>query len=439
MALYRRAFEERIPAIERAVREMPGDISETVPGLTKERLLRFFKRFAVLLGRLDKKGAKHPQFLWVDGLLASDGVLSQTDAAIASIANGAAYFAQNHLSPLLRYSDALEKAIGADPDEIKTLAGSVAADMAIAVSQTDDLRQKGESNVNALQALEQSARELLRSFSAIVDQAKADAERAGAARRSVEQMVNPDGRNKTSLEALARRARERIAEIDAIFSSAGDQLKTAEQASLAASAQKADADTILDILRELRKEAEQVLNLSSQAGLAASYKTESQRLEKRSTVFTIILYSSAIVTILLAAFYVLPELNKALTSTNNVGIWESLSFTILRASVLAPLIYVIYFTTKRISSLEILRMDYAEKAAASLAYSGYREQVDSDEDLLRQLKGSLLIKFAEHPERLLRVEETSTAARIKTAGFEAETLVGTKPAPANGATQGAES
>ena len=85
MQIYRPAFIEKLPAIEASIEAMPGNLAEVVPGLTKKRLVRFFRRFSVLLGRLDKSGAKHPQYLWNDGVLAPASLLPQVDAAIGNM------------------------------------------------------------------------------------------------------------------------------------------------------------------------------------------------------------------------------------------------------------------------------------------------------------------------------------------------------------------
>jgi hypothetical protein len=237
-------------------------------------------------------------------------------------------------------------------------------------------------------------------------------------------MVNPDGRNRNSLESLARRARERISEIDNATTVSIEQREKIGTLISEIEKEREKIATLEQEISTIKTTAEQILNLSSQAGLAASYKTESDVLEKRAKNFTCVLYGATALTLGIALCYVLPEISKLVTNqTDQVDGWEAFSLTLLRLSALAPLVYLIYFTTKRVSQLETLRMDYAEKAAASLAYSGYRDQMDVDEELLRQLKGSLLIKFAEHPERLLRTKETTTSARAKTANFEAETRV----------------
>ena len=75
----------------------------------------------------------------------------------------------------------------------------------------------------------------------------------------------------------------------------------------------------------------------------------------------------------------------------------------------------------------MLRMDYAEKVAASLAYSGYREEMEQDADLLRQLKAGLLVKFSNEPERLLSSHHSRTKASVRTHGFEVETETSSGP------------
>jgi len=419
-------FSTRLPAVNQAISEMPGSLEQYVPGLTKERLKRFFNRFAVLVGRIEKRGAKHPQYLAAQGQPLQQLLISLLDTAVSHMSSGAATFAQNSLPQLAEIQDALEKAVGTDATEIKNLSSSVAADLSNAVAASDELLRKVAENADGAKAGAQQVSVTATTLKETAERASTDAERIAEIRRALDLLMSPDGRNKTSLENLARRARERITEVDSIRQQAATALSDASSAASEAKINLGTAIEILQHLRQLRTEAEEVLNLSSQAGLAASYKHESKVLETRSWIFTGILYSAAIAALLIAAFWVLPEIQTAVnTAKAGTSFWQAISLTLLRASVLAPLVYLMYFTTKRVSALETLRMDYAEKAAASLAYSGYRDQMTSDDDLLKQLKGSLLIKFAEHPERLLRPGSTSTSAKVKTAGFEAETSVNT--------------
>lgn len=428
MTAYRRQFDERMPAIEQAINQMPGDIDEIVPGMTRVRLKRFFQRFSVQLGRLDRNGAKHPQHLVIDGQIAPQMLIANIDNVIAHLNASASTFSQNSFYLFVRLQEALDRAVGTDTEQIKLLASSVAADLSLAVSKTDELTAQAQESTEKLSESEESGRKSGERINELIEQVRLDAEKTAKARVSVEQLINPDGRIKSSLESLARRARERISEIDIAATKSADQRKEIDGLISEIIANRDKVNILEQEISKIKSTAEQVLNLSSQAGLAASYKSESDTLGSKANTFTYVLYGATALTLVVALFYVLPEISKLVTSqTDSIDGWEAFSLTLLRLSALAPLVYLIYFTTKRVSHLETLRMDYAEKAAASLAYSGYRDQMNGDDDLLQQLKGSLLIKFAEHPERLLRVGDTTTKAKVRAHGFEMETIVDSKP------------
>jgi hypothetical protein len=420
---FRSEFRERLAQLNNAIDAMPGDISANVPGMTRARLKRFFQRFDVLLGRLDRQGAKHPQYLYFSGMSLPEYINIIVDQSLSHMPSGSGTFFSNNFQQLLAVQDQLEKAVGTDIDELRKISLTTSADLASSVEQSDSyldlLREASKSaQIERDRASEESKR-----IVSILKDAETMLDRIKDVRGTVEALTNPDGRNRTSLEALARRARERMSDIDA------DRAKV-ESALSQATADVASTKEAMEFVKNsvhaldlTRVEAEKVLGLSSQAGLAASYKKEADRLQKISLYFTVGLYFVSLVTLLFATLYVLPELTKAIAGGAEDDLSRALSLTFLRSLALGPLVYVIYFTSNRINVLEMLRMDYAEKAAASLSYSGYREQMTADEDLLHQLKASLLSKFHDHPERLLRGNSTSTSSTVVAQGFTAESRV----------------
>jgi hypothetical protein len=433
---YRAEFKDRVGAIQQAIDDMPGNLDALVPGLTPAKLKRFFQRFDVLLGRLDKQGAKHPQFLYYGGGPLPAHLNTLVDQSIAHMPSGAATFVTNNFTQLTDMQDRLERAVGTDVDELKRIASTTSTDLHESVRISDDLldkiREISASADASFKAMKAQSGELLE----VVAEAKKGNAEIQQRRSAASQAVNPAG--KMSLDTLGRKAREKFDEINGVKSKIDDMYAES-------SANYEGLNLLIQGLENrskkvdsLREEAESVLQLSSQAGLAASYRQEAIRLSKMSAVFTGVLYVSAIATLVIAAFYVLPELNEALKgATEGVTFVEALGMTFLRALVLGPLIYVLFFTTKRISSIEMLRMDYAEKAAASLSYSGYKDEMAVDADLLRQLKASLISKFQDHPERLLRLNATTTIAKVQAAGFSAETRVEASP-NAGGSLQNSE-
>ena len=424
MTGFQERFEDRLPSLESAIKDMPGTVEDIIPGLTKERIIRLFRRVSVLLGKIDSNKVKHPQYLWMNGALAPESVIGLVDKILSNSAAGASAFVQNSLYGFLNAYDTIERAVGTDTAEIKKLLSSVNSDLSIAVARTDELSSEAKGNLKELQEAHAAAMAAHDTINQLLDATRADAAKADEARRVIQSLTNPDGRSKASLETLAKRARDRIAEIEDIFTAAGKELENAAEKSREAAQLKNAADAVMNELNEKKTEAENILNLSSQAGLAASYQKESMRLEYRHLAYSCIIYLTSIAAFLVAICYVIPSLGEALEKVGQEGhhldFWQALSFTLLRASVLAPLVYVIYFTQKTIASVELLRMDYAEKAAASLAYSGYKEQMEVDPDLLKQLKSSLLQKFSEHPERLLNKDRRRSRAKLRFSQFEAE-------------------
>lgn len=414
MTNYRKSFEEHLPAIEQAIKQMPGDIDDIVPGMTRARLQRFFQRFSIQLGRIDKRGAKHPQHLMIDNQIAPTLLLNSIDNAINHLNAGAATFVQHSFSLFVRIQSALDQAVGTDVEQTKKLASSVAADLTQAVVKSDELIAKANQSAKTLDELGKGGQKSKEGIDELIEKIDSDAARITKIRASLEEMTNPDGRRSTSLETLARKAKKLIGEIDKAKEEMGNKAIEINKLLESATDSESGITQINEDILKTKLEAEKILNLSSQAGLAASYKQESDRLKDNASYYTYILYGVTILTLLIAVCYVLPAVSSLITNENKVDGWQAFSLTLLRVSTLAPLVYALFFTTKRISQLEVLRMDYAEKAAASLAYSGYREQMENDTDLLQKLKESLLIKFSEHPERLLNKEKVTSKLKIET-------------------------
>lgn len=142
MTAFRKAFDSRLPGINAAIDAMPGTLEQTVPGLSKAKLKRFFQRFSLLLGRLDKNGPRHSQYLQYGGQTVPEYLNTLVDQAVNYMASGAATFAQNSLHNLVTLQDALQKAVGTDVDQLKSLSSTVAADLGSSVQQSDELLER---------------------------------------------------------------------------------------------------------------------------------------------------------------------------------------------------------------------------------------------------------------------------------------------------------
>lgn len=416
---FREKYGEKLPSLLAAVDNMPGNIADLVPNASKDDLRRFFRQIDPLLGRLDK-GARRPLDLFVDGQYAPSYLMTTIDHALNQMPSGAATLMQNSFPVLVRIKEALHRGVGTDADEIKRLSSSVAADLGAAVERSDQLSSTAHKNADLIADLGDQAASKLNEISKSLEQSQAAAASSSKVAADLRALVNPDGRNRNSLENQARRARELVTEItDAKnqLNVAMDDAKTVGQALINI---KAEASQTLNDAQKVEVEAQKILNLSSQAGLAASFRVESNRLSNYVNYYTAGLYLTGVIVSAIAIFYIIPALNEAIMSKNAENWGKISTILLIRTAAVAPFIFLIYFTTKRISQLELLRMDYTEKAVASLAFSGYKDQMDDDDGLIKQLMGSLLIKFSEHPERLLRQGTSRTTAKVKSPGFEVE-------------------
>jgi hypothetical protein len=107
--------------------------------------------------------------------------------------------------------------------------------------------------------------------------------------------------------------------------------------------------------------------------------------------------------IIYAAVFILPIVSKILSvsGATDLAIKENALLLLVRFLIVTPAIWALIFTNKRYVTLEALQMDYAAKASTALAYSGYRDEMGDDMDLSKRLKDGLLMRFLEHPSRLL--------------------------------------
>jgi hypothetical protein len=422
---YRKQFDERLPQINAAIDSMSGSLESILPGFSKLRLKRFFQRFSLLFGRLDKNGARQGQFLAYPQTNVPDFIIANIDNAMNQMSGGASTFATNIFVTFVDLQEKLERAVGLDAATLSQISLAAAKDLSAVVSQADELLESSKIANMKIESLVSATAAQQASVHLSQQSTKADVDSIATFRAKVEQLLSKDGRQRASLESLVKRVQAHDVEVQQLRDSV-DGKRVEIEAILAQSQEKMNAISGLQIsLADSDEKAKLVLGLSAQAGLARSYLTESRKLETRANWFTAALYASVAITILLAACYVLPSLEKAINGP--VGQESKLLVTLLRASILSPLVYVLYFTVKQISSLETLRMDYAEKAAASLAYSGYRDEMSADVSLLERLRGSLLLKFAEHPERLLRKSETRETISVTSPGFSATSSSGKAP------------
>jgi len=418
LAGFQSRFDEAAAEAKRVFSANSGDVRAIVPGMWASEFYRLLNGISDLLKKVDARSIQHPEYLAHTNGSIPEYAVSLITTVPSTFDAGAANFVQTNLSGLVFCEDRLAKAIGKHHHKVREVKDQYVRELQQISSDAAEYLEASRKAAEDVGGFLQDAKSASEQISEAQAETAAALSEVQKIRNLVTKLASGDGRGK-SLEALKRRAEGKLETIDDVLAKS----ITAKEAVETTGTQLANSgkaiEALLNRLDAVEKKAQDILSLSNQAGLAASYLRESGDLKKKSYLFTGILYATAIVAVLIAAFYVLPSLERTIADGKIVLDSKAFYVTLLRATVLAPLVYVLYFTTKQISSLETLRMDYAEKAAASLAYSGYKDEMSVDPDLLDQLRGSLLLRFAEHPERLLRKTPSKEALKIKLPGFSA--------------------
>lgn len=427
MPSFQPRFDEPAAEARRLVVNRGSEIREVIPGFYGTDFDRLTTSISNLLEKVDKEHVDHPEYLAHSSGNIAEYAIQVIQGVPASLETGASHFVQTTLPTIILCEERLVRAVGSYYFQVREVKDRYVKEIQKLAAESLDYREDAREAKEETEEVRRKAAEVFTSLEKMQNDTGAAALRVSEVRSLVTKLASGDGRGK-SLEALKRAAESKAEAIETVLKKATSASDRAERSVTGLEEAVAKFETAQSDVETIKRQAEAVLSLSNQAGLAGSYLKESRKLALKSYIFTGILYATSITTALIAAFYVLPSLEHSIYANGGSLAQRAIPVTLLRATVLAPLVYVLYFTTRQISALETLRMDYAEKAAASLAYSGYKDEMSEDTSLLDRLRGSLLLKFAEHPERLLRKRPGQDTIEVRAPGFKATSASAESPA-----------
>lgn len=418
MSNFHTRFDAATPEARRLFVENSSVIRETIANFYGRDFDRLSRAISKLLEKVDKGSVDHPEFLANATGNIAEYAVQLMEGVPGSLASGVPHFLQTTLPAIVQCEERLVRAVGHYYFKVRDLKDVQVKEIQKLAVESEEFRHQASRERDEISKHLKSLKAEIGAISSMKTEAETDAKRVSDIREQAIKLASGDGRGK-SLEALKRQAEGKLESIDDVLAKANTARAKVEDAEVhLARWNEAFGEADKD-LTATRAKAELVLGLSSQAGLANSYLNESRKLSIKSYIYSAILYLTSISAAIIAALYVLPELQDSLKSTDALTVEKAIPFALLRATILASLVYILYFTSKQISSIETIRMDYAEKAAASLAYSGYKGEMSDDGSLLERLRGSLLLKFAEHPERLLRKRPVQDRIEVEGPGFKA--------------------
>jgi hypothetical protein len=403
MSGFQARFDSHIAVANSAAANNTVALQEHPIKMHPAHVRRLLANISRLLGLVDGNQAKHPEYLAGTPTMVPEKAIDLAASIKPSFDAGVEHFIQNTLPQLVDVEDRLNRAVGAAEFKIAEIKNQQVRSL----KQIIDRANVSKGMLDSL--LEETKKEKSDLFGSADEVAKAVLSVSASQKKVSEvaalaaKLANGHARQ-GSLESLVRDARSKSDEIDALLLTVSASKDAAQMAAEQAKGASGRADDELLGLSRSNEKAVEILNNATQAGLAGAYKTEREKLKKQQDIFGYIFYGIIIAIIVYAAIFLIPIARDLLVPSDKRGIAsaENAEILLVRLLILTPAIWALIFTNRRYANLESLQMDYAAKSATALAYSGYRDEMSDDAELSKRLKDGLLIRFLEHPSRLLK-------------------------------------
>lgn len=401
MTDYQRQFDEHVTAANSRVANHTTDLNDILPGLHPSQMRRLFANISKMLGNVDRKDVQHPEYLAATPRNVPERAIELIANVAPSFDSGAAHFVQNVLPSLVEVERRLMEAVGSAAFTTQQIKNQQIKAINRLLDTAEAAASRSRSAMQSSAQSSTSAAESLKQVQEILATAGSDSQKISEIRKLADKLSRGNA-GQNPLEALVRSARERSEEIDAIKTKAIQAEKSASNSAEEASRNRTSSEETLKSLQESDRQADDILRNATQAGLAGAYKTERDKLATEQNRFALAFYGIIGLIILYAAVFLLP-IFKQLAGLNGGGasVGESALMLFVRLVILSPVVWALIFTNRRFRYLETLQMDYAAKTSTALAYSGYIDEMESDPELSKRLKDGLVLRFLEHPSRLL--------------------------------------
>lgn len=406
MSDYQAQFDKHVAEASSAVANHALELTTILPGLQTSHVRRVFANISKMLGYVDRREAKHPEYLASTPLNLPERAVEVVSSVKSSFDSGTAHFVQNVLPSLVDIEKRLMEAVGTAAFNVTEIRNQQIKAIDRLQTLAFTLYNKTQASAEGAQKAATQAAEGMKAIGEILSAATTDSQKVGEIRKLSEKLSRGNA-GQNPLEQLVRLARKRDEELEAIKTKAMQSAQAASSSAAKADEYKIHSLTALSSLQESDKEADNILRNATQAGLAGAYKTERDKLAKEQNKFALAFYGIILSIIVYAAIFLLPIFKNMIGENGEhlVSAEDSALMLFVRLAILAPAIWALIFTNRRFTNLETLQMDYAAKASTALAYHGYSEEMESDSELSKRLKDGLVLRFLEHPSRLLGKKE----------------------------------
>lgn len=151
--------------------------------------------------------------------------------------------------------------------------------------------------------------------------------------------------------------------------------------------QQEDLSVISNTLQAKLTEAQNLLEDANRHGLAGAFKTRNEDL-RLPALGWIALFLLSILGLSVLAVDALNHLDSN---------WQ---LFLLRIPLSAPLVWLGWFSAKQYGFTRRIQEDYSFKVAAAMSFQGYRNEVNTDEEMVRLLRQSAITNFSANPIRI---------------------------------------
>lgn len=422
MTDYQSRFDSHVAEANSAAANHTVQLKEALPGMHPAHIRRLLSNISKLLGQVDRTEIKHPEFLAATPQIIPEKAIELAQGVRPSFDAGAQNFVQNHLPALVDIERKLILAAGVGAYKIPDIKQAQ-------VRALDQILDRSDQKYRKIIASEKDLDEKRSTFDkdlTQISEKREEAESDHAQIRKLHQQalkLSKGHAGQNPLEKLVRLARDKSEEINEAAKRIGSTESNIAKLHKAAENHETAAKSSLAQLESSNERALDILNNATQAGLAGAYKTERDKISRQQNYFAIAFYGIILSIIIYAAIFILPIVHGALAGNNGnpIPTAESAIIVAVRILILAPAVWALIFTNRRYTYLETLQMDYAAKASTALAYSGYRDEMEQDPALSKRLKDGLVVRFLEHPSRLLgdKVERNKSSVGPEGASYSA--------------------
>jgi len=270
---------------------------------------------------------------------------------------------QHILVPQVEWQRKLEFAVGLTAQEFENIKQKTVGELKDYLRETQELIESINSEKEEAATLLHDVTDRANAIRASIEEISVIVARGEKFRERLEKL-DGDARRADSMERLVRSVTKKVSDAEEIADQIPSLHSSANELANNISLLHAQIRTERDEIVEIRKTAEKILGLASQAGLANSYIQERTSLSWKRWAYNAVFYVGIIVLAITASIYVLPVIENFAVRSGDISLGERALVLLIRSIVLAPIIWALMFTSSRIKMIEALEIDYAEKAAA---------------------------------------------------------------------------